>query len=279
MRGAPSAQTPFDGASVQLVELERDHPGFNDAEYRARRDTIAALARGWSEGQPLPSVDYEAHEQGVWRTVWAELDREHARVACRPYLDACEAFEFDKGDIPSFADVNARLQPLHGFTLLPVAGLVSPRVFLEQLGQRRFLATQYMRHHSTPLYTPEPDVVHEYIGHVPWLAHPELAELNHAFGLAALRATDAARARALIRVYWYTIEFGILQEGERLKVYGAGILSSFGEMRRFEEAEHRPWNLEAMAADDFDPTNYQAHLYVAPSYAQMRRDLLRWLTG
>ncbi len=80
-------------------------------------------------------------------------------------------------------------------------------------------------------------------------------------------------------MYWYTIEFGILQEGERLKVYGAGILSSFGEMRRFEEAEHRPWTLEAMAADDFDPTNYQAHLYVAPSYAQMRRDLLRWLTG
>ena len=172
--------------------------------------------------------------------------------------------------------MNARLAPLQGFSLLPVAGLVKARVFLEELGNRRFLATQYMRHQSAPLYTPEPDVVHEYIGHVPWLADPELAELNHAFGLAAQRA-DAVRIEALIRVYWYTIEFGVVREDDQLKVYGAGILSSFGEMRRFASAEHRPWDLDAMAAHDFDPTHYQAQLYVAPSYPQMREDLLRWL--
>ncbi len=272
----PSNASGFSGARIELVELDRDHPGFNDPIYRQRRNAIAALAQQYSEGDPLPNVEYDEVERGVWETVWGELEQEHRRVACRAYLQACEAFRFDHHAIPSFKVVNAELQPIQGFILLPVAGLVLPRVFLEELGNKRFLATQYMRHHSEPLYTPEPDVVHEYIGHVPWLAHPELAELNHAFGLAAQRA-DAARIEALIRVYWYTIEFGILQEDDVLKVYGAGILSSFGEMRRFVDAEHRPWDIEAMAADDFDPTDYQAHLYVAPSYAQMRSDLLSWL--
>ena len=272
----PSDDSGFCGARIELVRLERDHPGFNDPVYRRRRNAIAALAQGYVEGDPLPNVEYDAVEQGVWCTVWAELAHEHARVGCQAYLDACALYRFDHQRIPSFQEVNVRLEPMQGFSLLPVAGLVMPRVFLEQLGDRRFLATQYMRHHSTPLYTPEPDVVHEYIGHVPWLAHPELAALNHAFGRAAQRA-DAERIYALIRVYWYTIEFGILEQDGALKVYGAGILSSFGEMRRFVDAEHRPWDLEVMAADDFDPTNYQAHLYVAPSFARMRDDLMRWL--
>ncbi|MCR9164174.1 MAG: phenylalanine 4-monooxygenase [bacterium] len=272
----PSNSPGFSGARIELVQLERDHPGFNDPVYRERRNAIAAMAQRYREGDPLPNVEYDADEQTVWRTVWAELDAEHRRVACRAYRQACERYPFDHHTIPSFREVNARLQPMQGFSLLPVAGLVQPRVFLEELGARRFLATQYMRHGSTPLYTPEPDVVHEYIGHVPWLAHAELAELNHAFGQAALRA-DARRIEALIRVYWYTIEFGILQEEGALKVYGAGILSSFGEMRRFADAEHRTWDLEAMADDDFDPTDYQDHLYVAPSYARMREDLLAWL--
>ena len=272
----PTNNPGFSGARIELVQLDRDHPGFNDPIYRQRRNAIAALAQQYCEGDDLPNVEYEDVEQQVWRTVWAELEAEHERVACRAYRQACELYRFDPQSIPSFREVNARLHPMQGFTLLPVAGLVMPRVFLEELGGRRFLATQYMRHHSTPLYTPEPDVVHEYIGHVPWLAHEELATLNHAFGQAALRA-DAERIEALIRVYWYTIEFGILEEEGALKVYGAGILSSFGEMRRFVDAEHRPWDLDVMAADDFDPTNYQEHLYVAPSYARMRDDLLAWL--
>ena len=111
------------------------------------------------------------------------------------------------------------------------------------------------------------------------MAHPELAELNSAFGYATLKSrADAARIEALIRVYWYTIEFGLVAEDDQVKVYGAGILSSFGELRRYEtQAEHRAWDLEVMAHDDYDPTNYQAHLYVAPSFARMRDDLLSWL--
>ena len=268
----------FSGEDIELVSLDRDHPGFNDQVYRRRRNEIARLAQDYHSGGPLPSVEYDEAEHRVWRTVWDKLEPLHRQRACRAYLEGTERFGFPKDRIPSFEEVNSRLETLEGFTLAPVAGLVMPLTFLEQLANRRFLATQYMRHHSVPLYTPEPDVVHEYVGHVGALAHPELAQLNLAFGEATVRAVDEAAVERLIRAYWYTLEFGVLEENDQLKVYGAGILSSFGELGNFDHnAELRPWDLEAIAAMDYDPTDYQKVLFVAPSYEQMRRDLLRWL--
>ena len=268
----------FRGTEVELVDLSRDHPGFNDPHYRNRRDAIARLALDYVSGQEIPSIDYNANERGVWAQVWQELQPLHARWACRAYLDGRARFGFDAVEIPSFAEVNARLGALEGFQLAPVAGLVVPATFLQQLAARRFLATQYMRHHSAPLYTPEPDVVHEYIGHLPSLAHPQLAQLNAAFGWAALQARSQARLDALIRVYWYTIEFGLVQEDGALKVFGAGILSSVGELEGFStRAQLRPWDLEVMSATDFDPTHYQSQLFVAPSFEVLLDDLRGWL--
>jgi phenylalanine-4-hydroxylase len=268
---------PRTGAEIELVALSQDHPGFNDPVYRARRDEIAAIAAAHVFGQPIPEVPYHEAEQQVWRHVWHRLAPLHTAHAIDEYLEGAERFGFDHDFIPSFSAINARLHPLEDFCLEPVAGLVCPETFLRHLGDRRFLATQYMRHHSQPLYTPEPDVVHEYIGHVPTLAHPKLAELNAAFGRAAQRATDPADFDALIRVYWYTIEFGVLHDGDRLRVYGAGILSSFGELGRYQEAELRPWDLMQMARCAFDPTQYQAQLFVAPPFGRLRDELLGWL--
>lgn len=275
----------FSGEQVRLVELDQDHPGFSDQVYRRRRNQIAALAYGYRSDGPLPSVDYDPVEHGVWRTVWAKLAPLHARRACREYIEGTERFGFPHDRIPSFAEVNAKLVDLEGFHLAPVAGLVMPVTFLEQLANRRFLATQYMRHHSQPLYTPEPDVVHEYIGHVGALCQPELAELNVAFGEATRRAAanpDAAAGQAaierLIRVYWYTLEFGLVVEDGETKVYGAGILSSFGELGSFDErAQLRGWDIDAIAHMDYDPTDYQRVLFVAPGFATMRDDLMHWL--
>ena len=260
-----------------LVVLDRDHPGFRDPVYRARRDAIARLSFAHREGEPPPRIDYTAEEHGVWSTVWKNLAPLHDRYACGAWLDGLKRVAFSHETIPQLADVNEQLSPMTRYRLLPVAGLVTPGAFLRELGRGVFLSTQYMRHASAPLYTPEPDVVHELVGHAVSLANEDFALLNRRFGEVAMTLDDEAML-PLIRAYWYSLEFGVVREAGALKVYGAGLLSSFGECGRFEaKAELKPFDLEALAATPFDPTDYQHTLFVAPSFEEMKRELLRWL--
>jgi phenylalanine-4-hydroxylase len=260
-----------------LVDLDRDHPGFRDPVYRQRRDAIAALALAHRPGEPPPDVGYTPDEIGVWATVLDHLAPLHRSRACPQYLEAAPGFDFQFDHVPSFAELGAYLQPRTGFRLEPVAGLVTPREFMARLGDGVFLATQYMRHASTPLYTPEPDVVHEVIGHAPLLAHPTFASLNRSFGEATARA-DEARLLELIRVYWYVLEFGVYEAPDGLRVVGAGLLSSFGELGGFRDrADLRPFDIDAIAATPFDPTDYQGILFVAPSLDGLLGDLRGFL--
>jgi phenylalanine-4-hydroxylase len=268
------------GAAVSeadIVPLDPDHPGFRDPVYRRRRNDITRAALAYRESERVPRIDYTPEEQEVWRTVWRGLEPLHDRYACLPYLEANQWLKLDRAQVPQLADINDTLKGRTGFRMKPVPGLVSDRVFLGHLGRDYFLSTQYMRHHSTPLYTPEPDVVHEMVGHAATLAHPGFCDINREFGRAADHVDDATLAR-IARVYWYTVEFGLVREREKLKVYGAGLLSSFGEIGRFEkEATLRPWDLDAMASLPYDPTQYQAQLFVAPSFEQLVEDLPGWL--
>jgi phenylalanine-4-hydroxylase len=134
-----------------------------------------------------------------------------------------------------------------------------------------------MRHHSRPLYTPEPDVIHELIGHATSFFDEDFVRLSRLFGEAALVA-DAAMLARLERVYWYTLEFGLAREGDEVKAYGAGLLSSYGELGGFESrSKLEPFDLEKISRTPYDPTNYQAVLFVAPSFRQMAREVGRWL--
>src|SRR6266581_8287857 len=173
-----------------IVELDPDHPGFRDAAYRARRNQIAQLALSYEPGAPIPDAPYTAEEHEVWRTIWKALKPAHQTHACADYLAARERLRFEPDRIPQLREVNERVQAISGFRLEPVAGLVEPRVFLESLASGTFLCTQYIRHHSTPLYTPEPDVVHEIVGHAVTLASKRLAELNRLFGKAVKRTSS-----------------------------------------------------------------------------------------
>jgi phenylalanine-4-hydroxylase len=262
-----------------LVVLDADHPGFHDPVYRRRRDDIAKAALAYRDGEPMPSIAYSEDEQAVWREVWRHLDPLHERYACRTYLDAGSRLSLSREQIPQLHEVNSSIQPLHGFRMSPVAGLVTAESFLAQLGHDTFLSTQYMRHHSVPLYTPEPDVVHELIGHAATFADKTFVELNRAFGAAALRAhDDPDKIERIGRLYWYTLEFGVVREANRVRVYGAGLLSSFGELGRFEkEEELHEWSVDEIADTPYDPTHYQEKLFVAPSFDAMANDVLRWL--
>ena len=263
-----------------IVQLDPDHPGFRDAQYRARRNQIAQLAMNYRPGDPIPDAPYTDDEHRVWQTIWKALRPAHQQYACAKYLEALQRMNFADDRIPQLREVNEKVQAISGFRLEPVAGLVQPRVFLENLADGVFLCTQYIRHHSTPHYTPEPDVVHEIVGHGVTLACERLAELNRLFGKAVQRTTSAEALDRLSRIYWFTIEFGVLREGTELKAYGTGLLSSAGELEAMDKAELRELDLEAVSGYDYDPTHYQPVLFCAPSFEEMfqtlRGFLVRW---
>lgn len=255
--------------NARLVELEADHPGFHDVEYRARRDRIARLALEHPGGAPPPRVDYSPSEVATWGTVFRALSALHPTHACDEYLGVLPELGFGADAIPQLADVDAVLARRTGFHLRPVAGLVNPRDFLGALARRVFLCTQYIRHGSVPHYTPEPDVVHELLGHAAMLAIPEFADLSQEIGVGALGVPTEREdeIEALSRLYWYTVEFGLVRQHGGVRAYGAGLLSSFGELERAVrgDADVRPFDAAEAAARPFPITTYQPVLYVVES--------------
>jgi phenylalanine-4-hydroxylase len=262
-----------------IVQLDPDHPGFRDRNYRARRNQIAQLAMNYQPGDPIPDAPYTTEEHQVWRTIWQALGPAHQKHACAEYLASLKRLSFGSDRIPQLREVNEKVQAISGFRLEPVAGLVQPRVFLENLADGVFLCTQYIRHHSTPLYTPEPDVVHEIVGHGVTLASPKLAELNRLFGRAVKRTATSGSLEELSRIYWFTIEFGVLREGGKVKAYGTGLLSSAGELEEMHEAELRPLDLVAASQQAYDPTHFQPVLFCADSFEGMYQTLREYLVN
>lgn len=260
-------RTGSDGAVS--VELAEDHPGFADPAYRERRNVIAARALEWRPGLPVPEVDYTAAEQGVWRTVCRELAVKHERLACAEYRAAMAALDLPRDRIPQLSEVSGSLSPLTGFRYVPAAGLVGFEDFYGSLAGGVFHSTQYVRHHAQPLYTPEPDLIHEVIGHGGLLADPRLSELNRLAGHAARRLQTKAGRDFFSSVFWFSIEFGVVWEGTELRAYGAGLLSSFGEIDEFRGAEVRPLSIAQMGTLAYDITAYQPVLFAADGVEQL----------
>ncbi|HEY9403312.1 MAG TPA: phenylalanine 4-monooxygenase [Pyrinomonadaceae bacterium] len=265
---------------LAIVNLDPDHPGFRDRAYRARRNEIAEIALRYRPGAPIPDAPYTEEEHQLWGIVRDALKPQHQSHACAEYLECVRRLDLGCDRIPQLREVSERVEAISGFRLEPVGGLVAPRVFLESLANGVFLSTQYIRHHSTPLYTPEPDVVHELLGHAVLLASDAIAELNRLVGEAVRRTTSEEALERLARVYWFTIEFGVLREAGEVKAYGAGLVSSAGELEAMRRAQLCPLDLETAARQEFDTTDYQPLLFCADSFESMYRDLrdylIRW---
>jgi phenylalanine-4-hydroxylase len=258
-----------DESGEVTVHLAHDHPGANDPVYRARRSEIAAAALAWHPGEPAPTVAYTEDEQNVWRTVCSELGSKHERYAVHEYLDAKARVGLPTDHVPSLDEVSSRIEPISGWRYLPAAGLVPLEQFYGALADRRFYSTQYVRHPEVPLYTPEPDIIHEVIGHGHLLATPTFGELHRMAGVATRRLKDIENTRFLSKVFWFSLEFGTVVEDGELRAYGAGILSSYGEIEEFRGMDHRPLDLVEMGTADYDITAYQPVLYRADSIQEV----------
>lgn len=254
-----------------INQLDLDHPGANDETYRARRDYIASLSKRFRETGVITDVDYNAREQRVWRYVAEELEDLQQKHASPFYLTAKRDLGIKTDRIPQLSEMNRRLRELTGFRLAPIEGLVETRSFLSWLSYRVMLCTQYIRHHSHPAYTPEPDIVHEAIGHIPMFTNPNFADFSQFIGLGARVANDR-QLEELGRLYWFTVEFGLVEHEGDIKAYGAGLLSSFGELEHAfsNKVERRPFDLEQVINHAYTYSDMQPVLYVVPSYRYLK---------
>ena len=261
-----------------INELHIDHPGANDMEYRARRDYIAGLSKNFRETGVITDVEYSPREQRVWRYVAEELEDLHQKYASPFYLQAKKDLGITTERIPQLSEMNRRLKELTGFRLAPIEGLVETRGFLSWLSYRVMLCTQYIRHHSQPAYTPEPDIVHESIGHIPMFTNPNFADFSQFIGHGARIASDK-QLEELGRLYWFTVEFGLVEHEGEVKAYGAGLLSSFGELEHAFSAqvERKPFDLEEVINTSYDYSDMQPLLFVIPSYAELKEQTRKYI--
>ena len=261
-----------------INQLDLDHPGANDPEYRTRRDYIAGLSKRFRETGVITDVDYTDEEQGIWRHVATRLEELHQKHASPFYLKAKKDLGISTEHIPQLSEMNRRLKQLTGFRLAPIEGLVETRAFLSWLSYRVMLSTQYIRHHSRPDYTPEPDIVHESIGHIPMFTNPNFADYSQFVGHGARIANDR-QLEELGRLYWFTVEFGLVEDEGGIKAYGAGLLSSYGELEHAfgDEVERRPFDLEQVINTDYNYSDMQPVLYVVPSYAELKEATRKYI--
>ena len=257
------------GEGDVTVHLSDNHPGAVDPDYRARRNALAALAMEWQPGTPPPVATYTEAEHDVWRTVCGELHGLHERLACAVYLEGKQRLGLPESRIPQLTEVNELLRPLTGFRYVPAAGLVPLLDFYGSLADGIFHSTQYVRHHSVPLYTPEPDVLHEVFGHGNCLAHDRFARLYRLAGEAARRVRSTDALEFVSKVFWFSLEFGVVRERGEVRCYGAGLLSSYGEIQQVARADLQPLDIARMGVQDYDITHYQPVLFCAEGFSEV----------
>jgi phenylalanine-4-hydroxylase len=273
-------ETLGEGDGIEMT----DHPGFNDTVYKERRNQITQVAMKYMmNDSEIPRVEYTPQELDVWSHVYPKLKKLYVGGACAEYNDALDKFEKNCGyaidNIPQLEDISAYLKSKTGWRLRPVGGLLSQREFLNGLAFKVFHSTQYIRHHSNPEYTPEPDIVHELMGHAPMFANKDFSDYSQMIGLASLGCPDMYLPR-LATIYWYTVEFGMcLEEGQK-KAYGAGVLSSFGEFEwaLSDQPKFYPLDCEEVAENhrDFPISSVQPYYFLANSFADSKKKILEY---
>lgn len=211
---------------------------------------------------------YTAAEHEVWITLYERQAALLPGRACDAFLRGLDALDLHRTGIPDFARINEELRRLTGWTVVAVPGLVPDDIFFEHLANRRFPAGQFVRKPEQLDYLQEPDIFHDVFGHVPMLTDPVFANYMQAYGEGGLRALGRGQLHNLARLYWYTVEFGLLETPEGLRIYGAGIVSSRSEsiFALDDPSPHRlGFDLERVMRTPYRIDDFQQVYFVVPS--------------
>lgn len=218
---------------------------------------------------------YSADEHARWDRLLARATEVLPGRACDAFLASAKTLALSKGGIPDMAELSDRLEPLTGWRVVPVAGLVPDDVFFDLLASRRFPAGAFIRSEAEMDYLEEPDIFHDIFGHVPLLAEPVYADFMQAYGKGGLRALARDQLPNLARLYWYTIEFGLIREAGGLRIFGAGIMSSRAEtvFALEDPSPHRvAFDLERVMRTRYLIDDFQQTYFVIDSFDQLRDD-------
>ena len=217
---------------------------------------------------------YTPEDHGTWDILYARQTELLPGRASKAFLKGLETLQLSRGGIPNFAELNARLMAATGWQVVAVPGLVPDDVFFDHMANRRFVAGNFIRRRDQLDYLQEPDIFHDVFGHVPMLADPVFADYMAAYGRGGLRALQLGALKNLARLYWYTVEFGLIEEEGALRIYGSGIVSSKGESI-FALDDPSPnrigFDLERVMRTEYRIDDYQQNYFVIPSFDELLR--------
>ena len=217
-----------------------------------------------------PNV-YTAEQHAVWSELVGRRMPQLRDHACREYLDGFAQIGLREDRLPDLKAVSARLGPRTGWQSTPVSGFLPADAFFEMLANRMFPTTTWLRSRESMEYTPEPDIFHDVFGHVPMHAHPVFGDFLQHYGkvCAGLKSPEALERMG--RLFWFTVEFGLIRQDEQVKVYGSGLISSHGECTRVLEGgcEVRPFDLNEVLDQEFDTGAMQPVLFAVESFEQI----------
>ncbi len=208
----------------------------------------------------------------MWDTLFARQADMLPGRASDAFLRGLDVLRLEKPGIPDFAELNQRLMAVTGWQVVAVPGLVPDDVFFDHLANRRFVSGNFIRRADQLDYLQEPDVFHDVFGHVPMLADPVFADYMQAYGKGGLRSLGFSALHKLARLYWYTVEFGLVRENGGVRIYGAGIVSSYGEsiFALDDPSPHRiGFDLERTMRTDYRIDDYQQNYFIIDSYADL----------
>ncbi len=234
------------------------------------------MSSDWTIDQDWPA--YSAAEHQVWITLYERQAALLPGRACDEFLNGLKALDLHGEGIPDFREMNRKLNALTGWTVVAVPGLVPDEVFFDHLANRRFPAGRFIRRPDQLDYLEEPDIFHDVFGHVPMLTDPTFADYMKAYGEGGLRALKLGRLHNLARLYWYTVEFGLMQTPAGLRIYGAGIVSSRGESVFSLEApspNRLGFELIRVMRTPYRIDDYQQVYFVLPSLGRLLDDTLQ----
>ena len=215
---------------------------------------------------------YTAEDHAIWRTLFERQQRILKGRVCQEYLDGLEALGISAEGVPNFDQMNARLRRLTGWEVVAVPGLIPSRPFFQMLANRQFPAGTFIRSREQLDYLEEPDIFHDVFGHVPLLTNPAYADYMNEYGRVGLAAVERGGVKFLARLNWYTIEFGLIRKPEGIQIYGAGIVSSFGEAKYVVDdpsANQLAFSLERVLRTGYYIDDFQASYFVIDRFEDL----------